>query len=150
MFPPKESTKIEVIVVLPSPKNQKEVRRFIGHVGYYRLFIENFTKIAAPLFKLLTKDVEFQWTEYCQNAFEILKAKLLVAPILRGPDWSLPFHISTDASKMTTGGFLGQKEGEAPYAIYFISKNLTLVELNYTVTEKEFLVVVYSINKFHH
>ena len=52
------------------------------------------------MFKLLTKDIEFQWIESCQNAFEILKAKLSVAPIVRGPDWSLPFHISTDASDM--------------------------------------------------
>ena len=51
---------IEVIVNLPSPKNQKEVRSFLGHVGYYRRFIENFTKIVAPMFKLLMKDVEFQ------------------------------------------------------------------------------------------
>ena len=57
-----ETAKIEVIVGLPSPKTQKEVRRFLGHVGYYRHFIENFTKIVAPMFKLLIKDVEFQWT----------------------------------------------------------------------------------------
>ena len=61
------------------------------------------------MFKLLTKDVEFQWTKSCQSAFEVLKAKLSVAPILRGLDWSLPFHISTDASDMTIGGVLGQK-----------------------------------------
>ena len=57
--------KIEVIVSLPSPKTKKVVRIFLGHVGYYRCFIENFTKIAAPMFKLLTKDIEFQWTESC-------------------------------------------------------------------------------------
>ena len=70
--------------------------------------------------------------------------------ILRGPNCSLPFHISTDASDTPIVGVLGQKEGQAPYAIYFIRNNLTPVELNYTITEKEFLVVVYSINKFHH
>ena len=64
------------------------------------------------MFKLLTKDVEFQWTESCQNDFEILKAKISVAPILRGPNWSLPFHISTDASDTAIGGVLGQKEGQ--------------------------------------
>ena len=73
-----------------------------------------------------------------------------MAPILRGPNWSLPFHISIDASDTTIGGVLGQKEGQEPYAIYFISKNLTSAELNYIVTEKEFLEVVYSINKFRH
>ena len=81
-----DSAKIEVIVGPPSPKTQKEVRIFLVHAGYYHRFIENFTKIATPMFKLLIKDVEFQWTESCQNAFEILKAKLSVAPILRGPD----------------------------------------------------------------
>ena len=90
------------------------------------------------MFKLLTKDSQFQWTKSCQNAFEIIKSKLSVAPILRGPDWSLPFHISTDASVTAIGGVLGQKEGQAPYSIYFISKNLTLAELNYIVTEKKF------------
>ena len=89
----------------------------MGHAGYYHIFIENFTKIATPNFKLLIKDVEFQWTESCQNAFEILKAKLSVAPILRGPNWTLPFHISTDASDMAIGGVLGQKEGQSPCAI---------------------------------
>ena len=57
--------KIEVIVGLPSPKTKKEVRIFLGHAGYYRPFIENVTKIVAPMFNLLTKDVEFQWTESC-------------------------------------------------------------------------------------
>ena len=60
-----EHTKIEVIVNIPSPKTQKEVRRFLVHAGYYRHFIENFTKIAAPMFKLLMKDTEFQWNESC-------------------------------------------------------------------------------------
>ena len=88
------------------------------------------------MFKLLAKDAEFQWIESCQNDFEILKAKLSVTPILRGPDWSLPFHISTNASNTAIGGVLSQKQGQAPYAIYFISKNLTPTELNYTITEK--------------
>ena len=81
-----DPVKIEVIVGLPSPKTQKEVRSFLGHAGYYHCFIENFTKIDSPMFKLLTKDVEFQWTESYQSAFKVLKAKLSVAPIMRGPD----------------------------------------------------------------
>lgn len=70
------------------------------------------------------------------NAFEKLKEKLSVAPILRGPKWSFPFHISIDASETTIGASLGQKEYQFNYAIYFISKNLTSAELNYTMTEK--------------
>ena len=72
-----------------------------------RRFIENFSKIALPLFKLLTKYVEFQWTNHCQNAFQLLKEKLSFAPILREPNWSLPFHISTSASDTAIGASLG-------------------------------------------
>jgi hypothetical protein len=73
-----------------------------------------------------------------------------MAPVLRGPNWSLPFHISTDASNTALGGVLGKKENQQNYSIYFTSKNLTPPKLNYTVTEKEFLAVVHSINKFRH
>ena len=133
-----DPSKIKVIIGPPFPKTQEEVRSFLVHAGYYRRFTENFTRIAAPMFKLLIKDLEFQWTEYCQNAFEILKAKLSVEPILKHPHWSLPFHISTHASDTAIGGVLRQKEGQASYSIYFISKNLIPAELNYTVTENNF------------
>lgn len=82
--------------------------------------------------------------------FEHLKQKLPKTPILRGRNWSLPFHISMDASDSSLGDVLGQKENKVHYAIYFISKNLTPIELNYTVTEKEFLAVVHAVNKFRH
>ena len=99
---------------------------------------------------MLTKNVEFKWTDECEKAFNELKYQLSIAPILRGPDWALPFHISSDASDTTIGAVLGQEENNLPYAIYFISKNMTPAELNYTVTEKEFLAVIYAINKFQH
>jgi hypothetical protein len=88
-----DPTKIEVIIILPPPKTPKEVRRFIGHVGYYRRFIENFTNISAPMFGLLIKDVDFVWTEQCQTAIETLKAKLSMALVLeeRGPTFL--FHL---------------------------------------------------------
>jgi hypothetical protein len=100
------STKIEVILRLPPPKTQKEVRIFLGHVGYYRRFIENFTKIVSPMFGFLIKHVDFLWTKQCQTAFETMKAKLSVAPVLRMPNWDLPFHISTDAFDTAIGGLL--------------------------------------------
>ena len=99
------------------------------------------------MFKLLIKDVNFYWDASFQIAFDTLKENLFVALVLRGPNWSLPFHISTDASDTTLGAVLGQKDSQITYAIYFISKNLTPIEHNYTVIEKEFLAVVYSINK---
>ena len=69
---------------------------------------------------------------------------------MRGPNWTIPFHISTDATNTSIGVVLGQKEEQRPYAIYYISKNLTPAEKNYTLIEKEFFVVVYAINKFCH
>jgi hypothetical protein len=77
-----DPAKIEVIVKLSSSKTEKEVRSFLGHAGYYCRFIENFTKTTSPMFKLLAKDAEFCWDNNCQNAFETLKAKLSMAPIL--------------------------------------------------------------------
>eukprot|EP00253_Pinus_taeda_P035700 PITA_35700 len=141
---------IQVILTLPIPKTQTEVRSFLGHAGYYRRFIKYFSKIASPLFVLLTKNAEFKWTDNCGKAFDQLKHQLSIAPILRGPDWALPFHISSDASDTAIGAVLGQEENGLPYTIYFISKNMTPAELNYTVTEKEFLAVIYAINKFRH
>jgi hypothetical protein len=106
-----DPAKIDIISQIKIPGSQKEIISFIGHVGYYRRFIQNFTNLAAPLFKLLTKDVEFYWDEQCQISFEILKKKLSSAPALRGPNWSLPFHIYTDASNTALGAVIGQREG---------------------------------------
>ena len=79
-----------------------------------------------------------------------MKNKLVTAPILRGPNWALPFHIHTDASNKAIGAALGKVDEKLPYAIYFISKSLSKDELNYTLTEKELLAVVHSLNKFKH
>ena len=102
--------KIQLIMNLSEPKNKKDVRSFLGYAGYYIRFIEHFSKIDFPLFKLLSKDVHFHWDTNCQVAFQKLKDKLSSAPILRGPNWAFPFHISTYASDTTIGESLGQKE----------------------------------------
>jgi hypothetical protein len=135
-----DPTKIHIITQIRIPSPQKEVCSFLGHVGYYRRFILNFTSLATPLFKLLSKEAEFNWDDECQISFEILKQKLSTTPVLRGPNWSLPFHICIDASDTALGAVLGQRENQMPYAIYFVSKNMSPAEVNYTVTEKELLV----------
>ena len=118
--------------------------------GYYRIFIEFFSRLASPLFTLLMKDVQFIWNDTCQTLFTKHKKRFSTTPILSGPNWALPFHIFSDASDTTIGAVLVQHDGQAPYAIYYISKNLAPTELNYTITEKEFLAIFYSINKFRH
>lgn len=107
------------------------------------------TKIASPLFKFITKDCEFKWSSDCPKAFGTLKEKIFEAPILRGPNWKLTFHFSADALDTTLGFLLGKKY-LVPYAIYCTSKTLAPTELNYIVTENEFLVVIHAINKFKH
>lgn len=94
------------------------------------------------------KDVDFLWIGKFEQAFLKLKCCLSIALVLRGPNWELSFHIATNAFDIDVGVVLGQLEDNKPYVIYYKSKNLTPAELNYTVTEKEFLAVVHTINKF--
>eukprot|EP00253_Pinus_taeda_P008569 PITA_08569 len=115
-----DPSKVQVIQTLPIPKTQTDVRIFLGYAGYYRRFINFFSKIASPLFVLMTKNVEFTCTDDCQKAFDELKHQLSTTPILRGPDSALPFHISSYASDTAIGVVLGQEENNLPYAIYFI------------------------------
>ena len=84
------------------------------------------------------KDVQFIWNEACQTTFVKLKEKLSTTPILRGPNWTLSFHISSDASDTTIGAVLGQQDGQEPYAVYYISKNLALAELNLLLLRRIF------------
>jgi hypothetical protein len=144
-----DPTKIEVILKFPTPRTQTEVCSFLGCAGYYHRFIEIFSRIDTPL-HALNGNVEFQWSNKCDVAFAELKRLISTAPMPRGPNWKLPIQISSDVSNVTIGIVLGQEEYKKPYAIYFISKNLTPTELNYRVIEKYFLVVIHAINKFQH
>lgn len=103
---------VEVIEKLPAPVNVKAVRNFLGHAGFYRRFIKGFSEISKPLCYLLGKDVPFEFTPACVEAFETLKRKLISAPIITAPDWNLPFELMTDASDFAIGAVLGQKKGE--------------------------------------
>eukprot|EP00253_Pinus_taeda_P025075 PITA_25075 len=103
-----DPNKISVIQRVPPPQKVRDVRSFLGLAGYYRRFIKDFSKLASPLFGLLGKYNEFKWLENCQEALDTLKSKLMTTPILRGPNWALPFHIHIDASNIAIGAALGQ------------------------------------------
>ncbi|KAF5766008.1 putative nucleotidyltransferase, Ribonuclease H [Helianthus annuus] len=143
-----DKAKIRVISSLPPPKNVKGVRSFLGHAGFYRRFIKGFSVITKPLCNLLLKDVPFDFTNECMQAFTVLKEHLVKAPILQPPDWSKPFEIMCDASDTTIGAVLGQRVDKKPVVIYYASKTLSEAQLNYTTTEKELLAVVYALDKF--
>ena len=143
-----DKAKIELISQLPSPTNVKTVRQFLGHVGFYRRFIKDFSKIAKPLYKLLEKDTKFVWENECQESFEELKSHLTTAPIVRAPNWQLPFEVMCDASDLTIGAVLGQRKDGKPHVVYYVSKTLNEAQRNYTTIEKELLAVVYALDKF--
>ncbi|WKA03505.1 hypothetical protein VitviT2T_021609 [Vitis vinifera] len=143
-----DKEKVELIVKLPSLTTIKGVRQFLGHAGFYRRFIKDFSKLARPLCELLVKDAKFVWDDRCQWSFEELKLLLTTAPIVRVPNWQLPFEVMCNASDFAIGAVLGQREDGKPYVIYYASKTLNEAQRNYTTTEKELLAVVFALNKF--
>ncbi|GJZ24763.1 reverse transcriptase domain-containing protein [Tanacetum coccineum] len=143
-----DKAKINVILKLSPPTNIKGVRSFLGHAGFYRHFIKDFSKIARPITKLLEKDAPFEFNDECQKAFKILKEKLTCAPVIVSPNWNLPFELMCDASDFAVGAVLGQKDGKNFHPIYFASKTLNPAQQKYTVTEKELMAVVFAFDKF--
>ncbi|GJU59755.1 reverse transcriptase domain-containing protein [Tanacetum coccineum] len=143
-----DKAKVDVIAKLPPPTTVKGIRSFLGHAGFYRRFIQDFSKIARPMTHLLEKDTPFFFSPECQSSFEILKKKLTEAPILVSPDWDLPFELMCDASDFAVGAVLGQRKDKYFRPIHYASKTLSDAQTNYTVTEKELLAVVYAFEKF--
>ncbi|GKD69268.1 reverse transcriptase domain-containing protein [Tanacetum coccineum] len=97
-----DKAKVDVIAKLPHPTTVKGVRSFLGHAGFYRRFIKDFSKISRPMTHLLEKNTPFIFSDECIQAFETLKKKLIEAPILIAPDWDLPFELMCDASQTMT------------------------------------------------
>ncbi|KAJ9567317.1 hypothetical protein OSB04_003283 [Centaurea solstitialis] len=143
-----DKAKIDTISKLPPPTNIKGVRSFLGHAGFYRRFIQDFSKISRPLTKLLEKDAPFIFDEKCISAFETLKRHLTNAPIMVPPNWDQPFEIMCDASDYAVGAVLGQRKNNHFQPICYASRTLNDAQENYTTTEKELLAVVFAIEKF--
>ena len=107
----------------------------------------NFSKIAQPLCRLLSKDVPFVFDDKCKEAFNCLKEKLITAPILQPPDWELFFELMCDASDKAIGVVLGQKKGRDSHVIYYASRTLDDAQCNYTA-EKQLYSIVFGLEKF--
>ncbi|GKA55072.1 reverse transcriptase domain-containing protein [Tanacetum coccineum] len=143
-----DRAKVDVIAKLPHPTTVKGVRSFLGHAGFYRRFIQDFSKIARPMTHLLEKETPFVFSKDCIDAFETLKKKLTEALILVVPDWNLPFELMCDASDFAIGAVLGQRKMKHFQPIHYASKTMTEAQIHYTTTEKEMLAVVYAFEKF--
>ncbi|GJS26499.1 putative reverse transcriptase domain-containing protein [Tanacetum coccineum] len=136
-----DPAKIESIKDWTSPKSPTEIRQFLGLAGYYRRFIEGFSKIAKPMTKLTQKKVKFVWSDKQEAAFQLLKQKLCSAPILALPEGSEDFIAYCDASKKGLGAVLMQREKVISYA----SRQLKIHEKNYTTHDLELGAVVFAL-----
>ncbi|GKB05860.1 putative reverse transcriptase domain-containing protein [Tanacetum coccineum] len=141
-----DPAKIESIKDWASPKSPTEIRQFLGLAGYYRRFIEGFSKIAKPMTKLTQKKVKFVWGDKQEAAFQLLKQKLCSAPILALPEGSEDFIAYCDASKKGLGAVLMQREKVIAYA----SRQLKIHEKNYTTHDLELGAVVFALKIWRH
>ncbi|KAK4382232.1 Retrovirus-related Pol polyprotein from transposon.6 [Sesamum angolense] len=128
----------------PLPFINQMLERILSMI--HQGFLEN----AQPLCTLLQKDAIFEFDGACAAAFDKLKESLTSAPVIRSPDWNLPFEIMCDASNHAIGAVLGQRIGKEPHVIYYASRMLDNTQSNYTTTEKELLAVVFALEKFRH
>lgn len=142
--------KIKAVAEFPLPKNQKQIKQFLGLAGYYRKFIQNFAAIAKPLTVLLKKDEKFNWGEPQQKSFNKFKRILTNKPILQLPDFSKEFILTTDASDYAIGSILSQGEIGKDLPISYASRTLNQSEINYSTTEKECLSIIWSVKHFRH
>ncbi|GJV24839.1 putative reverse transcriptase domain-containing protein [Tanacetum coccineum] len=141
-----DPAKIESIKDWASPKTPMEIRQFLGLAGYYRRFIEGFSKIAKSMTKLTRKGIKFDWGEKEENAFQVIKQKLCSAPILALPKGSEDFVVYCDASHKGLGVVLMQREKVIAYA----SRQLKVHEKNYTTHNLELGSVVFALKIWRH
>ena len=132
-----DKAKIELIQNLPLTSTVKDLRSFLGHVGFYRRLIQDFAKVSKPLTTLIFKKKDFLIDEEWKRTFTMLKQALIEAPILQSPNWDLPFEIMCDALDYAVGAVLGQRLDKKPTAICYASKTHIEAQINYTTTEKE-------------
>jgi len=146
---------VSAIHAFPVPKEEKGVRAFLGIAGYYRKFIKNFATVARPLTKLLAKGADFEWTEEQVTSMGALQSALTSDSIMAFPDMTRPFIVAPDASNYGIGATLTQIRPDASgkdreYVIAYASRTLTPAEVNYHVTEREGLALVWSVWQWRH
>ena len=139
--------KLESIAKMPAPRNPKEVKQFLGLVGYYRKFVPRFADISRVLTHLTKKDVEFKWMPECKNCFQILKEFLQQAPILRYPDPQASYTLYTDASKYAYAGVLAQHNNGTDHPITYVSGLFRGSQLNWATLTKEAYAIYMSVKK---
>ena len=141
-----DPSKIETVVKWERPQTITEVRSFLGLIGYYRRFVEGFSKMVSPLTQLTSRDQPFSWTDECEVYFEDMKRRLTTAPILAIPDTTKMFEVYCDASYQGLGCVLMQEKRPVAYA----SRQLKVHKKNYPTHDLELAAVVFALKTWRH
>ena len=147
--------KLTSIKRMPPPKTPKEIKQFLGLIGYYRKFIPRFSNLARPLNALTRKNTEFEWTQKCQESFQLLKTSFMADPLLTYPDPNLPCVLFMDAIKYAWASILTQerthtfegKETKLLHPITYVSGLFRGSQLNWACLTKEAYAIYMSIKK---
>lgn len=134
----------------PIPRSATEVRAFLGLCSYYRRFVRDFALHASPLVHLTAKNVPFQWTGECQQAFEFLRDTLCAEPVMCHPDFTQPFVLYTDASQVAIGSVLTQLVDGLDRVVAYASHALTASERRWSTYDRELWAIVWSVRNFRH
>jgi len=146
-----EKEKVQGVIEWPVPKSVKDVQKFLGLANYYRQFVKDFAKIAKPLHETMRKENKWSWGERQQKAFEELKEKFTMEPVLVTPDLDKEMRVEVDASDFATGGVLSMKcEDKRWRPVAYISKSLNEAERNYEIHNKEMLVIIRCLEAWKH
>ena len=142
--------KTKMVAEWPEPTSVKDVRAWLGLTGYYRRYVKDYERIAAPLTSVLKHGIKFEWTDEMQKSFDELKTALTSPPILAMPTLGDVFTLDTDASDEAIGGVLSQAQGGSERVIAYGSRKLSRTEKNYSVTRRELLAIIYFLKYFRH
>jgi hypothetical protein len=143
------TAKVDAILNFPNPTDKKQLRQFLGIIGYYRRYIPNMAEICAPLTNMLRKNASFQWDDTATESFMHLKSLLASKPILTPPDFNRPFQIFVDASQNSIGGILGQLDFEGIFRpVCYMSRRLNEHQVRYSTVEKELFALLTAVRTF--
>jgi len=140
--------KIEAVLHFPQPRMVTNVKLFLGLTGYYRKYVRSYARLAAPLFELTRKDVDFVWDVGCQQAFQALRTALVEAPILIRPDFEKSFCLDVDWLPKGVGAILSQREGKLEKVVAYASKGLTEVQKKFHPMEGKCYALIWGIMHF--
>jgi hypothetical protein len=146
-----DEAKVQVIRDWPTPRKVKEVQSFLGFANFYRRFIANYSDMSVPLTRLTRKNVRWEWSPVCQEAFRLLKDAFTSAPALHHFDPALPPIVETDASDYAIAGILSLRAADGDvHPVAFYSRTLHGAELNYDTHDKELLAIFEAFKTWRH